>query len=425
MKLGTSRTLKWTAPLLVAACASSVGCKSGWKMPGASLLSWNRQPSAETMASNLNAPQLPTSPATKYTPTSVASAASGSKSTAPTGAVNSTAPSAISPYSTVSTPVNSSATANGYQTGPYSTGSNAYGGNPGTSASSTPNASTSPYGGNYAGTSGLGGPGQSSAYSASGLASNPKPNAGYASPSPYAPAGAGGLPSLTPTAQPAINSLTASPSTSQSPVGGTTSPTAGFSMPNLATSGISSMPSHIPQSVSVGGGTNHAMTPVAYPLPPASSIPATSAAPDAPQLRNSQAAISQVPSAGGLPTVPSFSAAATPNSFPQTQNASAYAGSTTVSPSSYRPGTTGRSTTYNFATPANTGSPAASPAYPSTANNSVTAPPSTPYPTTTNYSNYGVPALPSYGGSNQLPPNTASGSGPGVSTPTLPNTIYR
>lgn len=214
-RIGNSR--KWMLSATLVLAISSTGCQTGWKMPGASLFSWNKKPDPETLAGK--GPSVyPTSPATKYTPSTVASASnpSGSpaaNSSAPTvgsmptnssgvsanqyaatmgnrGALPSgSAPSATAPGSAAPITPNSpyggvAATANGYRaagvpavngasnggaagyaTGPYATsatptsGSMASGAIPGSYPGQVTNSSTNPYGASntYAGvTSGMG-----------------------------------------------------------------------------------------------------------------------------------------------------------------------------------------------------------------------------------------------------------------------------
>ncbi|MEY4566950.1 MAG: hypothetical protein RLY14_1920 [Planctomycetota bacterium] len=136
-RIGNSR--KWMLSATLVLAISSTGCQTGWKMPGASLFSWNKKPDPETLAGK--GPSVyPTSPATKYTPSTVASATNASGSTA----ANSNAP------TVGSMPTNSSGvSANQYAAtmgnrGALPSGSAPSATAPGSAAPITPN---SPYGG--------------------------------------------------------------------------------------------------------------------------------------------------------------------------------------------------------------------------------------------------------------------------------------
>lgn len=152
MKIGTYNQLRIVCILGLAASFGLTGCKSGgWKMPK---MSWNREPSATTLAGS-ETPKLPESPANKYTPSTIASVGAGTSPGTPSG--NKAPTNGYAGQTTsATTPATAglAASANGYQTGPYTVGQRA-------SASSTqPNtAGTSsnvapgpnPYGGSYAG----------------------------------------------------------------------------------------------------------------------------------------------------------------------------------------------------------------------------------------------------------------------------------
>ena len=138
--------------VLVLAVAVSSGCRSfGWK-PG-SMFSSNRKPSDSEFA-DARIPE-PESPASKYTPGTIASVGAGNKT--PASTVGTGGESAYG-YTTPTTPLGAglAAKANGYQTGPYQMGS------AGGSQTKTPSASTiaktpqtqglpNPYGGTYKG----------------------------------------------------------------------------------------------------------------------------------------------------------------------------------------------------------------------------------------------------------------------------------
>ncbi len=157
---------------LIATTTASSGCKSGWKMPGASMFSWGKKPSEETLAGKGPTTTLPTSPATTQTPSLLAGA--GSKTTQAKPSPYATATRPTSPGSPVTASLASgnvqaptawpsanpnqapagmgtAATANGYTTGPYNTyaQSNPYasaGTTYGTAAQTAPNAMAANYG---------------------------------------------------------------------------------------------------------------------------------------------------------------------------------------------------------------------------------------------------------------------------------------
>lgn len=104
---------------------TQVGCKSGWKMPGASMFSWSKKPSESTLAGSnpsINSPSgaslgsgvassgAPSSPALRNTPNMLASSAKTSPYGTPTGMAPTAGPS-----------MGGAAASNGYQTGPYVT----------------------------------------------------------------------------------------------------------------------------------------------------------------------------------------------------------------------------------------------------------------------------------------------------------------
>ncbi len=75
MKIGTYNQLRILCVLSLAATFGLTGCKGvgSWKMPK---MSWNREPSATTLAGT-ETPKLPESPANKYSPSTIASVGAG------------------------------------------------------------------------------------------------------------------------------------------------------------------------------------------------------------------------------------------------------------------------------------------------------------------------------------------------------------
>ncbi len=290
MKTGTKSFLC----MLAMAASLTTGCRStSWKMPGASWLSGNREPDAATLAGTEEIPELPVSPATKYSPSNVASAGAPNRGTSP-GAGNS-----IYGYTaqTVATPkAGLAASANGYQTGPYQVGSTSpantsspYGGLP------------NPYGGTYAGPSGptqtpdVSVPSNSPPSSASGLAGS-----SFTPPGAY-PGVQGGYPN------------------SQSP-----------SAAGLAQGSTPSYP-----SAAAG-----AVPPVAV----------NNGLPDYPSLPTSPLNSSAYQGNTTLGTGPTATGSAGGTSLSSGTTAGA---SPAIAPTGgYAPGTTGRNTTYNFGTSA-------------------------------------------------------------------------
>jgi hypothetical protein len=122
-----STIANWSRLVLVVAvvAGTQTGCKSGWKMPGTDMFSWNKKPSEASLAgsnptlsvpgssstgSGLSSSSTPVSPATRNTPNVLASSSKSSPyAAAPAGAPQ------------YGAPTGSAATANGYQTGPYAT----------------------------------------------------------------------------------------------------------------------------------------------------------------------------------------------------------------------------------------------------------------------------------------------------------------
>lgn len=148
--------LGWSVFAIALICSTSAGCRtSGWKMPGSSFFSWNREPDATKLAGNSTLPQYPESPATKHEPNAIASVGAGSADGSKVAATNSTGSTYGYPAQTVAAPKQGlAAQANGYQTGPYQVGE-AKNSGAGSYASSQPAGGPlpNPYGGSYAGVS--------------------------------------------------------------------------------------------------------------------------------------------------------------------------------------------------------------------------------------------------------------------------------
>jgi hypothetical protein len=119
--------------------AGQTGCQSGWKMPSTSIFPWSKKPSESTLAGSnpsLTAPTAktgsfasgtgtPSSPASNNTPALLSSA--NTRTASPYGGVMGRNQSTIPTASDFTTPqanptAGLAANANGYQTGPYSMG---------------------------------------------------------------------------------------------------------------------------------------------------------------------------------------------------------------------------------------------------------------------------------------------------------------
>lgn len=354
MKMGTYNQLRILCVLSLAASFGLTGCKGvgSWKMPK---MSWNREPSATTLAGT-ETPKLPESPANKYSPSTIASVGAGtspgttSGNKAPTyGYAGQTSPTASSATTGLA------ATANGYQTGPYTVGQKSItAGNQSTNpTNSVATGLPNPYGGSYAGVNPSRPGDVALPNSVKGeLANYPKPNSNTV---PASTASTGyGLPATQPSAY-------SNPSASLPPI-----PSASIPSPYASTT-ASNPYQNLPPLPSIG--TNNAPSGVSAPTQPVAATAPRTAAP-------------AVPSFGGtsvpIPTGNTL-APATATTAVDTGAANRYSGT-------YQPGTTARQTTYNFGT----GAPATAPAATAT-----------------------QPAV-------SLPPNTASGAGPGLTNPSIP-----
>jgi hypothetical protein len=291
--------------LTVAALSCTAGCKSvsGWKMPS---LFASREPDADKLAGRV---ETPTSPAEKYTPSAIASKSPTNTTTnTQTAGGLTSGTTSKNRYETTAPKGGLAAQSNGYQTGPYTTNTN------------------------LANTTNTG--------SASGI---------------QAPVGSS-------------NSLVSTPVGSNSspgfvsPYGGTYSGIGSTSTPNVTPAAGQLPLNSTPNSTALGGA------PTGYGIPPYGSNPALGTAPvsasasvpDYPSFQSSNVSSSNTlpmnASVGAVPAYPSTNppltsatAVATPESVGVAPAASAYQSALPAGP--YAPGTTGRSTNYNFGPP--------------------------------------------------------------------------
>lgn len=331
----------WTrlAVVVIAVAGTQTGCssgwnKSGWKMPGSDMFSWSRKPSESTLAGS--SPSLampsgqassPASPALRNTPSPVSSTAANAGRPNPYGATSASPANATGPSFTTlpgsmagNSPSNammggagSAALANGYTNGQY------------------------------------------------GMVGNAGRQGGFTPPTGYsAPAGYGA---------PISNGVGASPALANNAMG----------MPP-ANMGAQGMP--VPTNQFQGGMANaNALANNAPSLPPAYGGPSVSSGinsagtPAYAGIANNGVPAMPVGynamAPGGLPAPSSSMPNAVPAGFQQTMPAVA----NQMPTSGYRPGSTGRSTAYDFSNPSsgarvpagsnNAGLP---PAFPATAN---------------------------------------------------------
>lgn len=317
MKLKLQSHYGWICLAIAAAVVSTSGCKSsGFSMPGKSMFSWSRQPDAATLAGNTKVPNLPESPAAKYDPAAIASK-SGSPGK-PAGSAYGYGGTGATTASSGTAQPGGAATANGYQSGPYPMASTTPAPATTIASTTTSGALPSPYGGTYNGSmNGLNTPS-----TAAGRGDVPLPSsvtnalgkgagatAGYSTPAMLG----GGLPPLpnAATAGYTNNGPTSAATTAyQLPEGPTAGQTSAYSASNSYTS-------NAPGTTTGGSATTGSGTGLP-PLPGGSSA----SAPPAGQ-------------AGSTATPPKSSA--TPNAYPPATPAG-----------SYSPGSTGRSTGYDF-----------------------------------------------------------------------------
>lgn len=313
---------------------SSAGCRSAnFSLPKMSMFSWNKKPDAATLTGNPPPAGLPESPAARYDAASTnamagKSPASGVGSAYGYGATGSGA--SGMPGQTAQSGL--AAAANGYQTGPYHLGTKAATVPAGTMASSTstapatPGGLPSPYGGTYAGMTGALG---SSATSITNVALPSSVAATSGSESPSAVGVGSGLPPL---------------------------PNATAGVPPMNGYGSASLPA-LPAGYT-SGGTTPAITsgyqlPAGTPAPPAlsSPLPATSAGtggfalPSIPGTSGAGTSNAALP-ISAPPVSPVLGATSAPIAPP-----TAYQGATLLDSSAagaFSPGSTGRTTSYNF-----------------------------------------------------------------------------
>lgn len=123
-----TKLANWTrlAVVVVVVAGTQTGCKSGWKMPGSDMFSWSRKPSESTLAGSSPSLSMPTSPATKNTPSPLAgTAANGVKGISPY-TPSATNPGFGAPPSNqfAAGGAGAAAGANGYTTGQYGMAAN-------------------------------------------------------------------------------------------------------------------------------------------------------------------------------------------------------------------------------------------------------------------------------------------------------------
>jgi hypothetical protein len=333
---------------LLTGCSSS----SGWKMPGSKMFSWSKKPSETTLAgSGPSSIKYPDSPASKQTPQAIASAAAGtapSKSGlgTPTGGASSfaatgtgarTAQPTYTPPNGMANvafaPPAAAAAANGYSVGPYNTYSQ-----PGGAANNLATAGAP---------SGFGGATPPAGMSP-GNPFNATAKSGFPSTQVYAGSTPGGL---------AANRGAQMPSSFQPPAAFQGTPSQGT--PGMATqaastsfAAASSNPNPGFAAAPVQTGTPGFAMPQTMPSSGGYSPVGTSGMAPPPQGSFASSSSNGLP--GTLPTsgLPSISAAQAPaGSTSVPAQMAAYTGSSSGAPmssASFRPGSTGRQTNYNF-----------------------------------------------------------------------------
>jgi len=353
---------KWTRLAVLAMVSGAflmTGCSSssGWKMPGSKMFSWSKKPSETTLAgSGPSAIKYPDSPASKQNPQAIASAAAGTSSNRTALAATGTGARSAQPTYTppngmanvAFAPPAAAAAANGYSVGPYNTYSQPGGaanslassGAPNGFAGAVPAAGMSP--GNPYNTASKSGFPSTQVYAGSppgGLAANrgAQTPAGFQAPSTSTFAGAppAGMPS---------QGMSGMPGQGMSGAGLPASFAAASSNPNPAfavaplqtgTPGFA-----MPQAMPTSGGYAPVGTSGIAP-PPQGSFAASSNGSFPASLPTS-----------GLPAIPGGQAQSGITSVPAQMAAynsgSSGAGMTSAS---FRPGSTGRQTNYNFAQP--------------------------------------------------------------------------
>ena len=343
---------KWTRLAVLAMVSGAflmTGCSSssGWKMPGSKMFSWSKKPSETTLAgSGPSAIKYPDSPASKQNPQAIASAAAGTTSGKSALAATGTGARSAQPTYTppngmanvAFAPPAAAAAANGYSVGPYNTYSQPGGaanslassGAPNGFAGGVPAAGMSP--GNPYNTASKSGFPSTQVYAGSppgGLAANrgTQMPAGFQAPSASTFAGAppAGMPGINGAGLPASFAAASS------------NPNSGFAAAPLQTGtpGFS-----MPQTMPTSGG--YAPVGTSGMAPPTQGSFAASSNGSFP---------ASLPTSG-LPAIPGGQAQSGMTSVPA-QMAAYNSGSSgaVMSSASFRPGSTGRQTNYNFAQP--------------------------------------------------------------------------
>ncbi len=377
MRVNISRWTRLAALGVVVISFATTGCSSGWKMPSMKM-PWSKKPSESALAgSGPSSLTYPESPATKQHPTAIASAAAGkapmsSTATPPaSGAMAQfngakTMPAAYGAPSATGAPVagykppatGTAAAANGYATGPYNTSGQAGAAGSLATAGAPARANTAPASPANQFTPGV-----------------PGPAAGYAASNPYAPppgvntglpsnqAYGGGLAASSYGGRPAVAPAVSGVPPQQNPA----------SMGQFASAGQPNVPSFNPTATPVGFAAStppasQNPNPMTTPMPGGMYSPVgTAGAPNG----YAQSAPSN-PAMGGGFSMPN----AQPNygatgggmgQVPAQMATYSNASPSNLSTASYRPGSTSRTTGYNFAsqgTPQVAGAPASNgPAY--------------------------------------------------------------
>lgn len=334
MQLNSYVNFRLGLALVLTFCCTSSGCRSStwkmpsWKMPGSKFFA-SRDPDPATLAGRSGVPELPESPATKYTASNIAavgksSAASGTNTGSNSSLAGGTTDGYASP--TATPPAGLAAQGNGYQTGPYqvgATGGLATGGlATGTTVGSTsntlasgPNGLPNPYGGTYAGTASPG-------------------RAGGTNEHLYGNTPAAGMPADIPLPNSVTSSLASGPNS-----------------PGLYPSapGMPALPDTTSASYAAAVNPSPSMMPHAGLPPLPTGLPALP-----PPTGTAGSFDPTRTTTGGSFTLNTPNTATSVNNTP-TPPSTAYQGATTLG---FAPGTTGRSTTYNFSGNASGSSPA-------------------------------------------------------------------
>ncbi len=290
---------------LIVTTVSTTGCKSGWKMPGKDMFSWNKKPSEETLAGQGPSMTYPTSPAANHTPMAVNGMGAGSSSSLNTGLVAKSSGPSVSPTGYGTTPPmaqgTGAAAANGYQTGPYGTS--------GAAGAYAARSTSTPYGTALGSTpSATGAP--TASYSA-----GPTGSTGA---SPYTPVGSQPMASNNPYASRPLTAPSVAPS-------GTPAIPTGYSQQGMTTG--QQMPSNSNPYATSGTSSSYAYGANPY---------GAGAPQSAPTGSNPYA-----PAASSMPSMTAPTAAS-------------YGSNVATAGGSYRPGSTARTTSYDVASPSAT-----------------------------------------------------------------------